>query len=463
MAFERNNAADDFETMLRQHLARSGRLTSFCAGFDAEAVGAYLEGALSPVDRVRLEEHLAACSACRHDLIELRRLMPAAEAQLAPAPSRHSLVDWLQSLRPGLSAQGQGWRWGMLAAAAGACIALASVSVVLVRRAGISTAPARQDATAMIQASPESSPQTVRTEAREDRLQTVTASPRASTRGAQRGRIIAGDAAVLAQRTGSVGGLAGARSSLSATNVISGRVSDPGGAAVPQAQVTLADAASQQARASTQTDARGQFNFNNLPGGDYRLTVEAQGFKSQQIANVRADVRQELSVKLDPGQTAQESDLAALSPGAKATSPVTEKEEAKRPNPAKAVDAIAVTSEAAEGKNRPPRNAGAYGLEPRGGTAKAKRPQPTPTPARSTEDENFHALTRKVRDKTFRFDRSIWIDQDYKPENGLPRARLTRGSAEFDRILSDIPALAPFFDLGQVIVVWQNKVYEVRK
>jgi hypothetical protein len=248
---------------------------------------------------------------------------------------------------------------------------------------------------------------------------------------------------------------------MSAVNAISGRVSDSGGAAVVQAQVTLADAVSQQARASTQTDARGQFNFNDLPGGDYRVTVQAQGFKSQQIANVRSDVRQELSVKLDPGDSAQS--LALLSPSSKATATENEKQENVKRDAPKAVDSISANSGTAEGKDRPPRQAGAYGLATRGGASKARRPQPTPTPAKSTEDENFHALTRKVRDKTFRFDRGIWIDQDYKPENALPRARLTRGSPEFDRILSDIPALAPFFDLGQVIVVWQNKVYEVRK
>ena len=460
MAFERNNAAEDFETMVRQHLARSGRITADCAGFDAETLSAYLEGALSPAARVRAEEHLAACSGCRHDLIELRRLMPAAEVQKVPAPSRHPLFGWLQTLRDGLRAQGQGWRWGMLAAA-GACVALASISVLLVRREGISTLPAAGHI-AMSRPSPDATPQAVLVEPRENEPQRVVPSSRPSTAvGAQRSRIPAGDTAGAAQGGRTVGGLGGSQSTISAVNAISGRVSDSGGAAIVQAQVTLADAASQQARASTQTDARGQFNFNDLPGGDYRVTVQAQGFKSQQIANVRSDVRQELSVKLDPGDSAQS--LALLSPSAKASATENEKQESVKRDAPKALDSISASSGTAEGKDRPPRQAGAYGLATRGGAGKAKRPQPTPTPARSTEDENFHALTRKVRDKTFRFDRSIWIDQDYKPENALPRARLTRGSAEFDRVLNDIPALAPFFDLGQVIVVWQNKVYEVRK
>jgi hypothetical protein len=103
---------------------------------------------------------------------------------------------------------------------------------------------------------------------------------------------------------------------------------------------------------------------------------------------------------------------------------------------------------------------GARRLAPRE-SAKA-RPQATP-PLRSNEDENFHPLIRRVRDKSFRFDRGVWIDQEYKPENRLQKTRLSRGTPDFDRVLSENPALAPFFDLGAVIVVWQGRVYEVHK
>jgi hypothetical protein len=102
---------------------------------------------------------------------------------------------------------------------------------------------------------------------------------------------------------------------------------------------------------------------------------------------------------------------------------------------------------------------GARRLAPREAKAKA---QATPAP-RSNEDENFHPLIRKVRDKSFRFDRGVWIDQEYKPENRLQRTRLMRGTPDYDRALTENPALAPFFDLGAVVVVWQGRVYEVRK
>ncbi len=41
-----------------------------------------------------------------------------------------------------------------------------------------------------------------------------------------------------------------------------------------------------------------------------------------------------------------------------------------------------------------------------------KLAKPTPTP--NIEDENFRPMTRKVRDKTFRYERGKWIDQEFK-------------------------------------------------
>ena len=118
-------------------------------------------------------------------------------------------------------------------------------------------------------------------------------------------------------------------------------------------------------------------------------------------------------------------------------------------------------SQVAQTQERPINDRGASRLAPREAAAKAK-PQATPA-RRSNDDENFQPLMRRVRDKSFRFDRGVWIDQEYKPETRLQKTRLTHGTPEFERALSDNPSLAPFFDLGAVIVVWQGRVYEVRK
>ena len=117
-------------------------------------------------------------------------------------------------------------------------------------------------------------------------------------------------------------------------------------------------------------------------------------------------------------------------------------------------------SQVAETQDRSVNSSAARRLAPR--EAGKAKPQPTPTP-RSSEDENFRPLLRKVRDKSFRFDRGTWIDQEFKPENRLPRTKISRGTSDYDRVLAETPSLAPFFDLGAVIVVWQGRVYEVRK
>jgi hypothetical protein len=89
-----------------------------------------------------------------------------------------------------------------------------------------------------------------------------------------------------------------------------------------------------------------------------------------------------------------------------------------------------------------------------------KLAKPTPTP--NVEDENFRAMTRKVRDKTFRFENGKWIDQEFKREYLYQRKRFERGSPDYEKLITDMPELKVFFDLGPVLVVWQFVVYEVK-
>jgi hypothetical protein len=44
---------------------------------DAEEVAAYLDGSLSPEDRVRVQGHLADCGECRREVVAVRRLLRA--------------------------------------------------------------------------------------------------------------------------------------------------------------------------------------------------------------------------------------------------------------------------------------------------------------------------------------------------------------------------------------------------
>jgi len=69
------------------------------------------------------------------------------------------------------------------------------------------------------------------------------------------------------------------------TGAILGTVSDPSGAAVPSAKVTLHNADTGQER-STTTDATGAYEFLAVPVGDnYIIEAEAQGFQKSSQSN----------------------------------------------------------------------------------------------------------------------------------------------------------------------------------
>lgn len=72
-----------------------------------EVITDYLEGALSPRERVRFEEHLAVCDACRTYLEQMRatiQLTGALKTDSIPDRVREQLLaafrEWRQS-RPG--------------------------------------------------------------------------------------------------------------------------------------------------------------------------------------------------------------------------------------------------------------------------------------------------------------------------------------------------------------------------
>ncbi len=66
---------------------------------------------------------------------------------------------------------------------------------------------------------------------------------------------------------------------------LTGVVSDPTGAVVPNAKVVLTDAGSGSAR-DTQTDSSGYYSFASVPVGTYNLSVAAGGFKDYAAANI---------------------------------------------------------------------------------------------------------------------------------------------------------------------------------
>src|ERR1700759_3590289 len=70
-----------------------------------------------------------------------------------------------------------------------------------------------------------------------------------------------------------------AAAATAAGGTVAGTVTDPKGAVVVGATVTVTDAAGAQAHAPVQTDAQGHYKIEGLPAGTYVVVVSAAGFK----------------------------------------------------------------------------------------------------------------------------------------------------------------------------------------
>ncbi|HXI42413.1 MAG TPA: carboxypeptidase-like regulatory domain-containing protein, partial [Bryobacteraceae bacterium] len=70
------------------------------------------------------------------------------------------------------------------------------------------------------------------------------------------------------------------------TGNISGTVTDPSGSVIPGAAVTATNTGT-GAQRTTQTTSSGVFFLNNLPVGNYKLSVESTGFKRYEASNIR--------------------------------------------------------------------------------------------------------------------------------------------------------------------------------
>lgn len=90
------------------------------------------------------------------------------------------------------------------------------------------------------------------------------------------------------------------------TSSLSGVVSDPQGAVIPDAEVQIKSQATGDLR-QTKTGADGSYVISNLLPGSYEVTVKAEGFKTHVQRNVTllASRSAELSFKMELGQLAQ--------------------------------------------------------------------------------------------------------------------------------------------------------------
>src|SRR5260370_494289 len=75
------------------------------------------------------------------------------------------------------------------------------------------------------------------------------------------------------------------------TGSVAGLVSDATGAVVPGAQVTVVNVGT-NATYKTATNQAGNFTLRTIPVGNYKLMVEASGFKRYEVTNVVTQVNE---------------------------------------------------------------------------------------------------------------------------------------------------------------------------
>ncbi|MGA7622928.1 MAG: carboxypeptidase-like regulatory domain-containing protein [Candidatus Acidiferrales bacterium] len=112
--------------------------------------------------------------------------------------------------------------------------------------------------------------------------------------------------AILALNSGSVFAQTGG------TGIVVGTVTDPSGAAVPKATVTLTDTATNAERTAITNEA-GRYNFPNVPPGNYNLAISKAGFRVGEIVNQTVVVGESrtLDLKLEIGATTQVVEVTA--------------------------------------------------------------------------------------------------------------------------------------------------------
>src|SRR5579871_3603888 len=90
------------------------------------------------------------------------------------------------------------------------------------------------------------------------------------------------------------------------TGSVTGVVTDPTGAVVPNAQLRLVDQQKGFSFTAT-TDSTGRYVIRQVPPGTYELFVQAQGFRSESQAGIKLDVSQNVTANfgLQVGTTSQ--------------------------------------------------------------------------------------------------------------------------------------------------------------
>src|SRR5215467_9187381 len=73
------------------------------------------------------------------------------------------------------------------------------------------------------------------------------------------------------------------------TSTIRGTITDSSGAALPGATVTVTNLQTNLSRTLT-TGSTGGYSFDSIPPGDYKVEIEAKGFRKSVVSRVQAQV-----------------------------------------------------------------------------------------------------------------------------------------------------------------------------
>lgn len=96
------------------------------------------------------------------------------------------------------------------------------------------------------------------------------------------------------------------------TSALAGTVTDPSGAAIPGATVTITNNATGQTRTAN-TGSDGSYRFTLLPPGNYKVTFAASGFKTSEVGSETLNVTEtpELNRTLEVGAASEEVTVEA--------------------------------------------------------------------------------------------------------------------------------------------------------
>ncbi len=276
---------------------------------DADSVNAFVEGVLPEHERAQCLAHLAECARCR-DVVFLAQAVPVSPAAPIPISVRRR---WFQPIP-------------LLATAAAVCIAIIGTWLYLrsgpgarqqeltarVAQAPLPPLDNRVEAPGPQPGIPEASP-SARRRVPEEPTQNPTPAPvtppeapriapplppaeTASSKDSAATQTAAPPApqpSVIVAQTEVV------------PSSISGTVTDPSGAIVPQAIVQLRQLAGNNTN-SVRTDTSGEFKFSGLVPGQYELQITAPGFRrTTQRVEVQPQQMAAVRAKLEVGSQAE--------------------------------------------------------------------------------------------------------------------------------------------------------------